>query len=83
VGIDHCGVEIRVPHEFLNGSDVLPLFQQLRCQEVAEGVANGNQRLGRGLPITSPMPTGVLGLAGKRSMTIRWRPAAQAGVSAG
>ena len=24
VGLDHCGVEIRVPHAFLNGSDLLP-----------------------------------------------------------
>ena len=71
MGIDHCGVEIRVPHEFLNGSDVLPLFQQLRCQEVAEGVANGNQRFGWGPPITSPIPSGDWVLAGKRSMAIR------------
>ena len=24
MGIEHCGVEIRGPHEFLNGSDILP-----------------------------------------------------------
>lgn len=27
VGIDHCGVQIRVPHELLNGSDILSTLQ--------------------------------------------------------
>ena len=39
MGIDHCGVEIRVPHEFLNGSDILPTLQQMGRERMAERVA--------------------------------------------
>jgi hypothetical protein len=39
VGVDHGGVEIRVAHQFLNGSDVLPALQQLGRERRPEGVA--------------------------------------------
>ena len=39
VGIDHGGIEIRVPHEFLNGSDILPALKQMGCERMAKRVA--------------------------------------------
>jgi hypothetical protein len=39
VGIDHCGVEIGVSHEFLNRSNIMPTLQQMDRERMAERVA--------------------------------------------
>ena len=39
MGVDRCGVEIRVPHAFLKGLDVLPPQHQMGGGEMAKWVA--------------------------------------------
>lgn len=38
--MEHGGVEIRVAHQFLNGSNNLLALLQMGCERMAEGVAN-------------------------------------------
>jgi hypothetical protein len=57
-----------VRHSYLIDSDVLPLVLQLRCRDVAEGVAKGHQRFDRGPPITRPIPSGDWVLPEKRTV---------------
>ena len=41
VVVDHGGLEIVVAEEFLGGADVGAIFEQVRGDGVAEGVAGG------------------------------------------
>ena len=38
VGVDHSGFDIFVSEEFLHGADVVPCFEKMGCEGVAEGV---------------------------------------------
>lgn len=39
VSVDHGGAHIFVSQEFLNGPDVMTVFQEVGCEGMAEGVA--------------------------------------------
>ena len=41
VGIDHCGIEIFVPEQFLNCPDVVTRFQQVSSEAMTKRVATG------------------------------------------
>lgn len=51
MGIDHGRADILVPKEFLDGSDVIACFKQMRGKGMSEGVTtdmlNYGQALGR------------------------------------
>src|SRR5687767_13648407 len=38
VGVDHRGLEIAMAEQLLDGADVGPVLEQMRCERVAEGV---------------------------------------------
>ena len=39
VGIDHSGFEVFVPEEFLDGADIIAIFEQVGCEAMAQGMA--------------------------------------------
>ena len=41
VGVDHRRGDIAVAQEFLNGADVVPVFEQVGRERVPEGVPDG------------------------------------------
>src|ERR1035441_3741395 len=41
-----CGIEVAVPHEFLHGHNVTPVFKKARCVGVPELVESGIRDLG-------------------------------------
>ena len=38
MGVDHRGLDILVPKEFLYGADVVSALEEVGCEAVAEGV---------------------------------------------
>jgi len=38
VGIDHCGTDVMMTKEFLNGADIIALFEEVGSEGVAEGM---------------------------------------------
>jgi hypothetical protein len=44
MGINHGGVHILVPQEFLDGSDVVPAFEQMGRKRMPKGVAGNSFR---------------------------------------
>ena len=38
VGVSHCRAHVIVSEKLLNRSDIVPVFQQVRCKGVAQGV---------------------------------------------
>lgn len=47
VGVDHCGGDVAVAQELLDGADVVARFEQVRSEAVAKGVARcGLRNLG-------------------------------------
>ena len=38
MGVDHGGANIGVAEEFLDGADVVAIFEQVCCKRMAEGV---------------------------------------------
>jgi hypothetical protein len=41
MGIDHGSRDVRVPEQFLDGADIVAVFQKVGGKRVAEGVAGG------------------------------------------
>ena len=41
MGVDHGGVYISVPHQLLDGADVLATLQQMGSEGVTEGMRSG------------------------------------------
>ena len=41
MGVDHGGLEILVPQQFLNRPNIVPLLQQVRGKAVPEGMHGG------------------------------------------
>ena len=40
VGVDHGGFEVSVAQEFLDGADVVSVFEEVRPEEMSKGVAS-------------------------------------------
>jgi hypothetical protein len=38
MGVDHRGLQLFMPQQFLYGADVLPAFQQVSSERMAQGV---------------------------------------------
>lgn len=43
--VDHRGTDILVPEEFLDGPDVVPVFEEMGSERMAEHMATGGRRL--------------------------------------
>ena len=39
MGVDHGGADVFVPQQFLDGADVVAIFEQMGGEAVAEGMA--------------------------------------------
>jgi len=39
MGVNHCRLEVRMAKKFLNGTDIVAVFQEMSCEAVAEGMA--------------------------------------------
>jgi len=39
MGIDHCGFDIFMPKQFLNGADIIPGLQQMGGKAMTKGMA--------------------------------------------
>ena len=44
VRVDHRGLDVLVPQEFLDGSDVVAVFEEMRGERVTQGVEGGALR---------------------------------------